>query len=66
MKETLSPRELEVLRAAGAGKTAKETADLIGVSPSAVNLYLSKAAMKLHADNKTQAVVTAMHKGYIG
>jgi DNA-binding NarL/FixJ family response regulator len=66
MKETLSPRELEVLRAAGAGKTAKETADLIGVSPSAVNLYLSKAAMKLHAGNKTAAVVTAMHKGYIG
>ena len=62
----LSPREIEVLRAAGAGKTAKETADLIGVSPSAVNLYMAKAMLKLGTHTKTAAVVVAIHKGYIG
>jgi LuxR family transcriptional regulator len=67
MRETsLSRREIEVLRAAGAGKTAKETADLIGVSPSAVNLYISRAQIKLDASNKTEAVVAAIHKGFIG
>lgn len=66
MNPKLSPRELEVLRAAGAGLTAKETADLLGLSPSAVNLYIGRASLKLQAENKTQAVVAAMHKGYIG
>jgi DNA-binding NarL/FixJ family response regulator len=66
MGRDLSPREIEVLRAAGAGLTAQETADLLGLSPSAVNLYISRASLKLQAENKTQAVVAAMHKGYIG
>lgn len=66
MNPKLSPREVEVLRAAGAGKTAKETADLIGVSPSAVNLYVARAMMKLQAKTKSQAIVMAIHKGFIG
>jgi DNA-binding CsgD family transcriptional regulator len=66
MDRELSPRELEVLRAAGAGLTAKETADLLGISPSSVNLYVTRAAFKLQAKNKSQAIVIAMHKGYIG
>ena len=55
-----------MLRAAGAGLTAQETADLLGLSPSSVNLYISRASLKLQAENKTQAVVIAMHRGYIG
>jgi DNA-binding CsgD family transcriptional regulator len=66
MDRELSPRELEVLRAAGAGLSAKETADLLGISASAVNLYVARAAFKLQAKNKAQAIVIAMHKGYIG
>jgi DNA-binding CsgD family transcriptional regulator len=62
----LSPREIEVLRAAGAGLTAKETADLLGISPAAVNLYMSRATIKMGVKNKTEAVVKAMHKGIIG
>jgi DNA-binding NarL/FixJ family response regulator len=62
----LSPREIEVLRAAGAGFTAKETADLIGLSVSAVNLYMVRAIFKLGVKNKTEAVVKAMHAGIIG
>ncbi len=55
-----------MLRAAGAGLTAKETADLLGLSPSAVNLYIGRAMFKLLAKNKSQAIVIAMHKGFIG
>ena len=66
MNHNLSAREIEVLRAAGAGLTAKETADLLGLSPSAVNLYIGRAMFKLLAKNKSQAVVIAMHKGFIG
>ena len=66
MNPKLSPREIDVLRAAGAGLTAKETADLLGISPASVNLYVMRACFKLRAKNKAQAVVTAMYKGYIG
>ena len=66
MNPKLSPREIQVLRAAGAGKTAQETAELLGLSVSAINLYMTRAAFKLRVKNKTEAVVAAIHKGYIG
>ena len=67
MRETsLSPREVQVLRAAGAGKTAAETAEFLGLSTSAINLYMTRAQAKLSARNKTEAVVSAIHKGFIG
>lgn len=66
MNPNLSPREIEVLRAAGAGLTARETADLLGLSASAVNLYVTRACFKLRAKTKTEALVLAIHKGFIG
>jgi DNA-binding CsgD family transcriptional regulator len=56
----LSPREREVLQWAAEGKTAWETAQLLGLSESAVNLYSSKAMNKLRAKTKTQAVAIAV------
>lgn len=56
----LSPREREVLRWAAEGKTARETACLLGLSESAVNLYSAKAMTKLHARTKAQAVAIAV------
>ncbi len=56
----LSRREREVLLWAAEGKTAWETARLLGVSESAVNLYASKAMQKLRAKTKTQAVAIAV------
>jgi DNA-binding CsgD family transcriptional regulator len=56
----LSPREREVLKWAADGKTAWETAQLLGVSESAVRLYASNAMTKLRAKTKTQAVAIAV------
>lgn len=56
----LSRREREVLQWAAEGKTAWETAKLLGVSASAVNLYASRAMTKLRAQTKTQAVAIAV------
>lgn len=56
----LSPREREVLKWAADGKTAWETAQLIGVSERAIRLYTENAMNKLRAKTKTQAVAIAV------
>lgn len=55
----LAPREREVLQWAAEGKTAWETAQLLGVSERAVQLYTANAMQKLRAKTKTQAVAIA-------
>lgn len=61
----LSRREREVLQWAAEGKTAWETAQLLGVSASAVNLYASNAMNKLRAKTKTQAVAIAVRNALL-
>ncbi len=61
----LSPREREVLRWAAEGKTAWETAQLIGVSERAIRLYTENAMSKLRAKTKTQAVAIAVKNAII-
>lgn len=56
----LSVREREVLMWAAEGKTASETASILRVSASAVNLYSQRAMSKLRARTKTHAVAIAM------
>ena len=56
----LSPREREVLKWAADGKTAWETAQLLGVSERAIRLYTENAMNKLRAKTKTQAVAIAV------
>lgn len=61
----LSPREREVLQWAAEGKTARETANLLGLSESAVNLYSAKAMTKLGARTKTHAVAIAVRNAML-
>lgn len=56
----LSPREREVLKWAADGKTAWETAQVLGVSERAIRLYTENAMAKLRAKTKTQAVAIAI------
>lgn len=56
----LAPREREVLLWAAEGKTAWETAQLLGVSERAIRLYTENAMNKLRAKTKTQAVAIAV------
>jgi len=61
----LSPREREVLRWAADGKTAWETAQLLGVSERAIRLYTENVMNKLRAKTKTQAVAIAVKNGIL-
>ena len=59
---SLSPREREVLHWMGAGKTAWETACILGLSEYTVHTHLRNARDKLGAVNTTHTVVEALRR----
>ena len=59
----LSPREKEVLLWAGRGKSAWETAQLLGLSESTVKSYIRNACGRLGVKNKTHAVAICLTHG---
>ncbi|GLK56562.1 LuxR family transcriptional regulator [Methylopila capsulata] len=61
----LTPREIECLKWASAGKTSSETAIIIGRSVETVRLHLKNAIRKLDACNRAQAVAGAVQMGLI-
>lgn len=61
----LSVRERETLQWAAAGRTIDQTADILGLSSSAVRTYLDAARRKLNCLTKPQAVAVAMRRGLI-
>ncbi|GLK66913.1 LuxR family transcriptional regulator [Hansschlegelia plantiphila] len=61
----LTPRELECLQWASAGKTSADTAIIIGRSVETVRLHLKNAIRKLDACNRAQAVAAAVQMGLI-
>ena len=58
--EELTAREREVLRWTAAGKTSCEIGIILGISARTVNFHITSILAKLHAVNKTQAVVKAL------
>jgi LuxR family transcriptional regulator, quorum-sensing system regulator BjaR1 len=56
----LTTREQEVLKWAAIGKTAGETAEILGLSKRTIDEYSLRATRKLRAQNKTHAVVRAV------
>ncbi|GJD90922.1 HTH-type quorum sensing-dependent transcriptional regulator RpaR [Methylobacterium hispanicum] len=63
--KALSGRERDVLSWAARGKTASETATILGLSIETVQHHLKKAQQKLTAANKTHAVAIAVHRGIV-
>lgn len=61
----LSLREIQVLRLAAEGLTAKATATALHLSESAVNLYLVHARQKLGAKTKAEAIAMWMESGSV-
>ncbi|WP_371872943.1 LuxR family transcriptional regulator [Notoacmeibacter sp. MSK16QG-6] len=61
----LSTRETETLSWAARGKTAWETAQILGLSEKTVQFYLSNACTKLGTTTKTHAVATAISEHMI-
>lgn len=56
----LTPRETQSLHWAACGKSAWETATILGLCEGTVSQYLHSAARKLNADSKTHALALAV------
>ncbi len=63
--DPLTPRELEVLRLLGLGRTNKEIASDLAISERTVKFHLSAIYAKLGAGNRTEAVAIATRRGLI-
>lgn len=61
----LSARELEVLELVAAGRTNREIATLLDISNQTVKNHISSILRKLAVNDRTQAVVYAMRRGWI-
>lgn len=61
----LSSRELEVLRLIAEGLRNKEIAAKLGIAEPTVKIHVQKIFSKLNVIDRTQAVVTAAHRGII-
>ena len=57
---SLSPREIECLKWAAAGKTTWETGAVMNISEATVKFFIENARSQLSAVNKTQAVAKAI------
>ncbi|WP_164514638.1 helix-turn-helix domain-containing protein [Bifidobacterium goeldii] len=53
---SLTEREREVMRLCAQGRSSREIGELLGVGESSVKTYVMRAAKKLGARNRTQAV----------
>lgn len=65
LKPKLTKRELEVLRWSMHGKTAAETAQILGISTSTVGYFVGRALVKLECESKHHAVLKAIQLGLI-
>lgn len=61
----LSARELEVLELVAAGRTNREIATQLDISNQTVKNHISSILRKLAVNDRTQAVVYAMRRGWI-
>lgn len=61
----LSPREMEILEHVTYGKSNKEIAYALGISDSTVKNHMTAILRKLSVDDRTQAAVYALSRGWL-
>jgi DNA-binding NarL/FixJ family response regulator len=61
----LTPREIEVLSLVAKGLSNAEVAERIGRAEGTVKVHLKNILQKLGVDDRTDAVTTAMRRGFI-
>ncbi len=61
----LSDREIEVLERIAAGNSNREIADALGISTQTVKNHISSILRKLSLNDRTQAVIFALRRGWI-
>jgi len=64
-REELSHRELEVLKLVANGLTNKEIAERLFISAKTARNHVASCLLKLGADDRTEAVTTAVRRGLI-
>ncbi len=63
--ETLSSREQEILRLVAEGKTSREIAERLCISPKTVDTYRSRLMRKIGVENLAALVKFAIQNGLI-
>ncbi|MBI5439931.1 MAG: hypothetical protein HY900_01835 [Deltaproteobacteria bacterium] len=63
--ESLTDREIEILRLASAGYSNRALADRLFVTVATVKYHLRNVNLKLHAENRTEAIAKARRLGLI-
>jgi DNA-binding NarL/FixJ family response regulator len=63
--EPISPRELEVLSLMAAGKRNKEIASELSIAEDTVKMHVRNILSKLHVNDRTEAVTSALRRGII-
>jgi RNA polymerase sigma factor (sigma-70 family) len=63
--EKLTDREEEILKLLAAGLSNKEIAQKLSLSEGTVKNHISAILAKLHANDRTQAVLTALKRGLV-
>jgi DNA-binding NarL/FixJ family response regulator len=63
--DAVTPRELEILRGVSRGKANKTIADDLNISEHTVKNHIKSILSKLDANDRTDAVVIAIRRGYI-
>jgi DNA-binding NarL/FixJ family response regulator len=64
-EDDLSAREIEVLRLIASGNANKEIAHKLGIAEETVKSHVTSILAKLHANDRTHAVTTALKRGII-
>ena len=63
--EALTERELSILQLMAQGQNNQEIADALFLAPGTVKNNVSNILGKLHANDRTQAVLTALRRGIV-
>ncbi|MBB5209265.1 DNA-binding NarL/FixJ family response regulator [Chiayiivirga flava] len=63
--ETLSLREIDVLRLAGGGNSNREIGQALGIAEDTVKAHMKNVLAKLHARDRTHAVTIALRRGIL-
>jgi DNA-binding NarL/FixJ family response regulator len=63
--ETLSPRELDVMREIAAGRSNKEIMSALGLSESTVKHYIKHIFAKLDVEDRAQAIIAVVQRGIV-
>ncbi|WP_188566148.1 response regulator [Undibacterium terreum] len=65
VENTLSPREIEVLKLAAVGQSNKRICALLEISEDTVKAHMKSIMAKLEANDRTHAVTIALQRGII-